>query len=64
MLVILIQPIQVRPYAKAQVILAKTDQMDVGDIAMFGKVLQPDICPLPDRRVRLISDLLFTRLVE
>ena len=56
--VIIVQPIQVRQFAKAQGILAKTDKIDARLIAMFGKVLQPDIRPLPDNKVRLIRDLL------
>ena len=56
--VIIVQPIQVRQFAKAQGILAKTDKIDARLIAMFGKVLQPDIRPLPDKKVRLIRDLL------
>ena len=56
--VIIVQPIQVRQFAKAQGILAKTDKIDARLIAMFGKVLQPEVRPLPDKKVRLIRDLL------
>ena len=48
--VIIVQPIQVRQFAKAQDILAKTDKIDARLIAMFGKVLQPNIRPLPDKK--------------
>lgn len=56
-----VQPIQVRQFAKAQGILAKTDKIDARLIAMFGKVLQSDIRPLPDKKIRLISDLLASK---
>jgi len=56
--VIIVQPIQVRQFAKAQGILAKTDKIDARLIAQFGKVMQPDIRPIASKEVRLIRDLL------
>ena len=56
--VIIVQPIQVRQFAKAQGILAKTDKLDARLIAMFGKVLQPAVRPIASKEVRLIRDLL------
>ena len=56
--VIIVQPIQVRQFAKAQGILAKTDKIDARLIAQFGKVMQPDVRPIASKEVRLIRDLL------
>jgi len=55
--IIIVQPIQVRQFAKAQGILAKTDKIDARLIAQFGVMLQPDIRPLPSKKVRYIKDL-------
>ena len=56
--IIIVQPIQVRQFAKAQGIIAKTDKIDARLIAQFGAVLKPDIRVLPSKQVRLIRDLL------
>lgn len=55
---IVVQPLQVRQFAKAQGILAKTDKIDARLIAMFGKILEPDIRPMPSKKIGLIRDLL------
>jgi len=56
--VIVVQPLQVRQFAKAQGILAKTDKIDARLIAQFGVVMQPQFRPLPSKKVRLVRDLL------
>ena len=56
--VIIVQPIQVRQFAKAQGILVKTNKIDARLIAQFGKVMQPDVRPIASKEVRLIRDLL------
>lgn len=56
--VVVVQPIQVRQFAKAQGILAKTDKIDARLIAQFGVVMQPEIRPIASKKVRLIRDLL------
>ena len=56
--VIIVQPIQVRQFAKAQGIMAKTDKIDSKLIAQFGVVLQPEPRALPSKKVRLVRDLL------
>ena len=56
--VIIVQPIHVRQFAKAQGVLAKTDKIDARLIAQFGKVMQPDVRPIASKDVRLIRDLL------
>ena len=56
--VIVVQPVQVRQFAKAQGIMAKTDKIDSKLIAQFGVVLQPEPRALPSKKVRLVRDLL------
>ena len=56
--VVVIQPIQVRQFAKAQGILAKTDKIDAHLIAQFGVTLQPEIRPIAGKNIRCVRDLL------
>ena len=56
--IVVVQPIQVRQFAKAQGILAKTDKIDARLIAQFGAVMKPEIRPISSREIRLIRDLL------
>lgn len=56
--VIVVQPLQVRQFAKAQGVIAKTDKIDARLIAQFGVVMQPEPRPLPSKKVRLVRDLL------
>lgn len=56
--VIIVQPIQVRQFARAQGVFAKTDKMDARLIAQYGVKLQPEVKALPSKKVRLIKDLL------
>lgn len=55
---IIMQPTQVRQFAKAQGINAKTDKMDSRIIAQFGAVMKPEARPLNGKKVRYIRDLL------
>jgi transposase len=55
---IIVSPLQVRQFAKAQGIIAKTDKIDARLIAQFGVVMQPVPRPLPSAKVRLVRDLL------
>lgn len=56
--VVVVQPINVRQFAKAQGVLAKTDKIDARVIAQFGAILQPEIRPMNSKKVRHIRDLL------
>jgi transposase len=56
--VLIVQPIQVRQFAKAQGILAKTDKIDARLIAQFGVTMQPTPKPIQSKKIRLIRDLL------
>lgn len=56
--VIIVQPIQVRQFAKAQGVFAKTDKIDARLIAEYGVKLQPEVKALPGDKVRRVKDLL------
>jgi transposase len=56
--IVIVQPIKVRQFAKAQGVIAKTDKIDARLIAQFGLVIQPEVRTLPDKKVRLVRDLL------
>lgn len=55
---IIVSPLQVRQFAKAQGVIAKTDKIDARLIAQFGVIMQPEPRPLPSAKVRLVRDLL------
>jgi len=59
--IIVVQPIKIRNFAKAQGILAKTDKIDAKVIAQFGAVMQPPVRALQSREIRHIRDLLARR---
>lgn len=56
--VILVQPMKVRQFARAEGVLAKTDKIDAYLIARFGKVMSLKPRPLPDKKVQKVRDLL------
>lgn len=56
--IIILQPTQVRQFAKAQGIIAKTDKMDSRLIAQFGAVMKPELRPMNSKKIRYIRDLL------
>ncbi|OUR89098.1 IS110 family transposase [Gammaproteobacteria bacterium 42_54_T18] len=56
--IIIVPPLKVRQYAKAQGILAKTDKIDARLIALFAFTIRPEIRPMPTKKVRSIRDLL------
>ncbi len=56
--VIIVQPIQVRQFAKAQGVFAKTDKIDARLIAEYGVKLLPEVKALPGDKVRRVKDLL------
>lgn len=59
--VIIVQPIKVRQFARAEGLMAKTDKIDAYLIARFGKLMNLKPRPLPDKKVRKVSDLLARR---
>lgn len=56
--IVIVQPIQVRQFAKAQGVFAKTDKIDARLIAEYGVKLQPEVKTLPGPKVRRVKDLL------
>lgn len=59
--VVVVQPMQVRQYAKAQGVLAKTDKMDARILAEFGAVIKPEVRSIQTKKIRFIRDLLARR---
>lgn len=55
---VIVQPMQVRQFAKAQCIIAKTDKLDSRLIARFGAIMKPEPKPLNNKKIRYIRDLL------
>ncbi|MFC1990005.1 IS110 family transposase [Chloroflexota bacterium] len=59
--VAVINPRQVRDFARATGTLAKTDTIDARMLALFGIRVQPEIRPLPDEKTREMRNLLTRR---
>jgi transposase len=59
--VAVVNPRQVRDFAKATGQLAKTDRIDARILAQFGLAIDPQISPLPDADVRALRALLARR---
>lgn len=64
--VVVVNPRQVRDYAKALGKLAKTDRIDAQVLARFGQDIRPDIRPLSDQKSRELQDMVarYRQLVE
>lgn len=64
--VVVVNPAQVRYFAKSVGLLAKNDRLDAGVLARFGQATQPELRPLPDDARRALSDQVVRRrqLVE
>ncbi|HET6518327.1 MAG TPA: IS110 family transposase [Geminicoccaceae bacterium] len=59
--VVVVNPAQVRAFARALGRRAKTDPIDAGVIAHFVEATKPDVRPLPDDATRLLADLVARR---
>jgi transposase len=59
--VVVINPVQVRSYAKAIGRRAKTDPLDAEVIARFVEATKPEIRALPDDETRLLAELVTRR---
>jgi transposase len=59
--VVVVNPRQVRDFARALGILAKTDAIDALVLARFGQKVQPPIRPLPDAESAALADVLGRR---
>jgi transposase len=64
--VTVVNPRQVRDFAKATGQLAKTDRIDARILALFGERVRPPVRPLPDEATRTLESVLTRRrqLVE
>lgn len=59
--IVVVNPRQVRNYAKALGKLAKTDMIDAGVIAEFAHNVQPEVRPLPDEQSMALKALVLRR---
>ena len=59
--VVVVNPAQVRAFAKALGQRAKTDPIDAAVIAHFAEATKPEVRPLPDEATRLLADLVARR---
>jgi len=58
---VVVNPRQVRDFAKSMGILAKTDRLDAEVIARFGEAVRPEVRPLPDDERRDLAELIRRR---
>jgi transposase len=59
--VVVVNPAQIRAFAKALGQRAKTDPIDAAVIAHFAEATKPEVRPLPDEATRLLADLVTRR---
>lgn len=59
--VAVVNPRQVREFARAKAILAKTDRIDARVLAEFARVIRPAVRPLPDAQQRELTELVDRR---
>jgi transposase len=59
--VAVVNPRQVRDFARAMGILAKTDAIDARVLALFAEKVRPESRPLPDARMRALRELVTRR---
>ncbi len=59
--VIIVNPRQVRDFARATGVLAKTDRIDARILALFGLRIKPEVRPLPNKQAREMKSLLTRR---
>ena len=59
--VVVVNPRQIRDFARALGRLAKTDRLDAEVIALFAERVRPELRPLPDEQARLLGELVARR---
>lgn len=59
--VVVVNPRQIRDFAKATGRLAKTDALDAAVLAQFAEAVRPPVRPLPDAATQALSALLLRR---
>ena len=60
--VVIVNPRQVRDFAKATVKLAKTDALDAAVLAHFAEGIRPPVCPLPDAQTQVLNSLVTRKI--
>ena len=60
--VVVVNPRQVRDFAKATGTLAKTDTLDAGVLAHFADAVRPEVRPLKDAETQVLNSLTARRL--
>ena len=61
MATVVVNPKQVRAFAKGMGLLAKTDRLDARVLALFGQRIRPEVRPLPSAEQRDLAELLDRR---
>jgi transposase len=59
--IVVVNPAQIRAFARAIGRHAKTDPIDAGVIAHFAEATRPQVRPLPDEATRVLADLITRR---
>jgi transposase len=59
--VVVVNPRQIRDFARAAGRLAKTDQLDAQTLAHFAEVMRPALRPLPDEQTQQLAAILTRR---
>jgi transposase len=59
--VVVVNPRQIRAYARATGLLAKTDALDARVIALFGEAVRPVVRPLPTAETRGLDEVVTRR---
>jgi transposase len=59
--VVVVNPRQIRDFARAAGQIAKTDRLDARIIALFAERMRPEVRPLPDANARALSELVARR---
>jgi len=59
--VVVVNPRQIRDFARALGRLAKTDRIDAEVIALFAERVRPPVRPVPDEQARLLDELVTRR---
>jgi transposase len=58
---VVVNPRQIRDFARATGRLAKTDRIDAAVIAHFGEAVRPPVRPLPDKQAHVLDELVTRR---
>ncbi len=59
--VVIVNPKQVRDFARATGTLAKTDALDAAALAHFAEAVRPEVRPLKDAETQVLSSLVARR---